>query len=327
MDDVFDVVAVGDVMIDAFLIIQEASKHCRLNESKKEICVDYGGKIVVDRCEFSLGGNACNVAVGLSRLGLKVGLFAEIGDDEFAQKIVNGLANDHVDQRLLIKTPHAASSFAVGINFKDERTLFVDHVEREHNFDYSKAKTRWVYLTSLGKKWTQTYQKALAYIKDNNFKLAFSPGSYQLSGDLEEVYQVLKTTEILFINKEEAKKITSLDKDDIRELFLALEKMGAKTTVITDGRDGVFAMDKDKKIYYLEIYPVEVIERTGAGDAFATAFLAAEILNKDIKEAIRWGTLNSAAVIQKVGAQKGLMAKDKLIEKLTTLPNFLPKEI
>lgn len=74
----FDVVCVGNAKIDAFLSIHEASQHLRLNKDTNELCIKSGEKIAVDKCEFLLGGNAANVAVGLSRLGLKKNTLSNI---------------------------------------------------------------------------------------------------------------------------------------------------------------------------------------------------------------------------------------------------------
>ena len=85
----FDVVCVGNAKIDSFLTLRQANNHIRLIEDTNELCIKFGEKISVDSAAILLGGNAANVSVGLSRLGLNVALLAEIGKDEFAQKIIN----------------------------------------------------------------------------------------------------------------------------------------------------------------------------------------------------------------------------------------------
>ncbi len=76
-----DVLTVGDALIDMYLSVSSADEHCHIDEEKCEICFKRGAKIPVDDCKFLLGGNACNVSVGLSRLGIKSGIAVEIGDD------------------------------------------------------------------------------------------------------------------------------------------------------------------------------------------------------------------------------------------------------
>lgn len=132
----FDVVCVGNAKIDAFLSIHEASQHLRLNKDTNELCIKSGEKIAVDKCEFLLGGNAANVAVGLSRLGLKSSLYAEIGDDELSHKIINTLKKEDVHTENVKRSKDNECSISVIINFKNERTIFSEHIQRLHDFTF-----------------------------------------------------------------------------------------------------------------------------------------------------------------------------------------------
>jgi len=311
-----DIVTVGNATIDAFLKIHEASVHCRLTKEESELCFKNGQKIPVESSEFRLGGNACNVAVGLSRLGFKSALMAEIGDDEFSNKIIKGLTAENVLIDHLQISKDAPTTFAVGIQFKGERTLFVQHGERKHNFDFSSFKTEWVYLTSLGNEWKTPYKRVLELVRRNNLRLAFNPGSYQMDEGFEAIEKAIKVSEILFLNKEEANRLlfgNSVHKHaDSVSLLRALQESGAKIVVITDGKQGTSAIDKDGNIYTQEAKKVDVVEKTGAGDGFASGFLGAILHKKSIEEALEWGSRNSASVIGKVGAQPGLLTKSKI---------------
>ena len=109
----FDVVSVGNAKIDEFLSIHEATQHLRLNKDTNELCIKSGEKITVDKCDFLLGENAANVAVGLSRLGLNSSICVEIGDDEFSQKIIKALTEEKVNIDLLKQSNGQPSSFSV----------------------------------------------------------------------------------------------------------------------------------------------------------------------------------------------------------------------
>lgn len=321
----FDVLAVGDALIDAFLSIHDAQAHCRVDEKTNELCVPYGEKIMLDESEFLLGGNACNVAVGLSRLGSRTALCAEIGDDGFSQKITQGLAKDHVDQSLLIQTPGAQSSFAIGINFKNERTLFVEHVKRKHDFLFPSNRVAWVYLSSLGQEWKQAYEKTHAFVKAEQVKLAFNPGTPQLHEKEDGIANILAITDILFVNKEEGEKILNIknqisnkneEKEYTKELLNKLQELGPKIVVVTDGKRGSYVLDEEKQFYRLGIFDHPVVERTGAGDAYTSGFLSATIHNRSVEEAMRWGTCNAGSVVGKVGAQPGLLSRDEMEKAL-----------
>jgi sugar/nucleoside kinase (ribokinase family) len=123
----------------------------------------------------------------------------------------------------------------------------------------------------------------------------------------------MKKTHVLFVNREEAEKLTSFGESDgkEKELLQALCKLGVKVPVITDGGNGTFAFDGTR---YLRagVLPVDAYERTGAGDAFGSGCLGALIKGKPLEEGLLWGTLNSASVIGYVGPQKGLLREEDM---------------
>ena len=75
-------------------------------------------------------GNAANVAVGLSRLGLSVATYIHYGSDEISQKIVNVLKNEAVGTEFLVQDEEQTSSIGIAINFQGERSLFVHHITK-----------------------------------------------------------------------------------------------------------------------------------------------------------------------------------------------------
>lgn len=314
----FDVVCVGDAKIDTFLTLHEATHNLRFLKETNELCIKFGEKITVDKADVLLGGNAANVGVGTSRLGLKTALVTEIGKDEFAQKIINTLKNENIDISNVLQTEGQQSSFSTIINFKGERTIFSEHVKRLHNFNFEKTSTKWVYLTSLGEDWLGAYHKTVDFVKKTKCRLAFNPGTLQISAGKKSIENVLLITDVLFVNKEEAAKILNFEfqipneLENIKNLLEKLQKLGPKIAVITDGKNGSFAIDTLGNVSKKGIVETQVIEKTGAGDAYSSGFLSALINNKSIDDAMTWGAKNSASVIGKVGAQKGLLYRSDL---------------
>ena len=87
---------------------------------------------------------------------------------------------------------------------------------------------------------------------------------------------VYARTEIFFCNVEEAQKILNVTTRDVKELAQKVMALGPKIAVITDGPAGAYAYD-GTTMFFLKPYPdpKPPLERTGAGDAFAGAFMAA----------------------------------------------------
>lgn len=313
MLDNFDVVCVGNAKIDTFLTLHENS-HLRLAQETNELCIKFGEKIAVDKAELLLGGNAANVSVGTSRLGLKTKIIAEIGKDEFAQKIINSLNKENVDTANVIQTEGQQSSFSTIINYKGERTIFSEHVKRLHDFNFENISTKWIYLTSLGEDWTNAYNKTVDFIKREKCLLAFNPGTLQIKSGKNSISNALLVTNLLFVNKEEAEELLGYQhgQKDIKNLILDLQKLGPKIVAITDGKNGSFAMDNKGNVIEKNIDETEAVEKTGAGDAYSSGFLSALINNLPIEKAMEWGTKNSASVIKKIGATAGLLYKTDL---------------
>ena len=108
-----------------------------------------------------------------------------------------------------------------------------------------------------------------------------------------------------------------------------LHELGPKIVMVTDGVKGAYVYSKDYA-YFMPIYPdiASPYERTGAGDAFASTITAALALGKTIEEAMLWGPINSMSVVQKIGAQEGLLTKEKLLHYLKSAPtNYKPEKI
>lgn len=331
-----DVVCVGDAMVDAFLTIQDASIHCRLNEKDCELCIRYGEKIPVETCCFLLGGIACNVSVGLSRLGLRSTLIAEIGDDEFSAKIIKGLKAERVDTDHIAQTPGASASFAIGINFKGERTLFVEHVKRAHEFAFDGLASQWIYLGGLGRQWKGAYERTLQFVEKQNAKLTFTPGSQQLAEGVDSFIEVLRSTHALFVNLQEAARIMNQESGIrgegrntgfVKESLKKIQTMGPRIVSITDGKNGSFAIDEQGKIYQMPLFPGDPIEKTGAGDAYTSGMVGALVLGLPVPEAMRFGAINAASVVARIGAQDGLLDRETIEVRLKRFPEFVATRI
>lgn len=321
----YDVITVGNVRMDAYMSLHDPKTELHSEgEHKGGVCFRLGSKIIVDRYDFLMGGNAANVAVGASRLGLKATIVAETGDDEFSIKIRNCLAEENIERLFIVQTKNGASNLSVIINFAGDRTVFAEERTLEHDFQLDEAETKWVYLTSLSRAWEEPYKKVLEFVKAQGAKLAFNPGSIQLKEGKDVVHKALQNTEILFMNKEEAelllhnhynKKVENSE-NYIRELCGELQKLGPKKVILTNGKHGSFALEEDSEFLTCSLYEGETVERTGAGDAYASGFLSATIYGVSTKDAMKWGAANAASVVGKIGAEAGLLTKLEIEERL-----------
>ena len=105
--------------------------------------------------------------------------------------------------------------------------------------------------------------------------------------------------------------------------------IGPKTVIVTDGPNGAYAYD-GTNAFFMPPYPdpKPPVERTGAGDAFASTLAVALALGKTLEEALIWAPINSASVVQDIGAQRGLLTQKQLQEWLAKAPaDYKPRKI
>ena len=106
-------------------------------------------------------------------------------------------------------------------------------------------------------------------------------------------------------------------------LAKSIAALGPKVAVITDGPRGAYCYDSHTdKSFFMPSYPdpKPPYERTGAGDAFSSTFTSALALGKSVQEALRWAPINSMSVVQKIGAQEGLLTRPALEQLLAEAP-------
>ena len=316
--DELDLLTIGDASLDAFIFPTESEALCQRNDKDALICFSYGDKIPVRDLEFSIGGNAANNAVGTRRLGIKSAVNLTLGEDDIGNQIVEKLIKEGVNTSYVFRQAGKRSNYSLAINYSGERTIFTYKDEIDYQFPTDLPQSKWFYLTSMGDSFAETYSKVVEFVKQTpDSKLVFNPGSRQVRAGVEAIKNVLAVSYMVYINREEAEKISGFkeSRGKEKELLEKISLLGPKVPVITDGPNGSYAL-YEGKYYKAGVMPVDAYERTGAGDAFGSGCLSALIKGKDITEALLWGTINSASVIGYVGAQRGLLNEQSLTEWL-----------
>ncbi len=158
---------------------------------------------------------------------------------------------------------------------------------------------------------------------------AFQPGVFEIRMGVSSLQAMYERATVFFCNKEEAEEILQKTSDDFKELLTGIRALGPKTAVVTDGIRGAYAMNDDGA-WFMPPYPdpAPPLERTGAGDAFSSTFTVALALGMHVTDALRWAPINSMSVVQRVGAQEGLLTRPQLEEWLSKAPaNYVPQPL
>jgi ribokinase len=322
----YDLLAIGDATLDVFMHLNDASVMCELDNHNCKMCLNYGDKIAVDKVDFIIGGNAANAAVGSKRLGLSSAYLGTIGNDDTGKQIQSVFHKEGVSTEYLTVAEGEASNYSVVLNFQAERTILVHHNPRHYVWNVVHP-PKWAYLTSAGAGFEPLYDKAIDMVRAGNVFLAYNPGTHQLKKGYEFLKPSLAITNILFLNREESSGLLNIQGEvSITELLTGLKNLGPQMVVITDGAKGSFVYD-GKTIYQCGIFNGPVVERTGCGDAYATAFTVAICEGKSISEAMMWGSANSTSVLAYVGPQAGLLTVDGINQMIEKNKDVQPKTL
>ncbi len=318
-----DFVAVGDIVTDAFIQLKDASVNCDVDKDNCKLCMDFGAKLPYEKVTVVPAvGNSPNAAVSAHRLGLKSAIVTNLGDDKNGEEILEQLKKEGVDTQFVSVEEGKKSNYHYVLLYDAERTILIKHHDYEYGLPNFEVPPKWMYFSSVGEDSLPYHHEIAKYIKDNpEVNLAFQPGTFQIklgSDTLKDIYEV---TALFFCNKQEAQSILKNDSDDIKELMKEMRELGPKTVIITDGPKGAFAYD-GVDMWQMPMYPdpAPPTDRTGAGDSFSSTVTSMLALGMTLPEALARGPINSMNVVQHIGAQAGLLSKEKLEEFLKDAP-------
>ncbi|MEK6901204.1 MAG: carbohydrate kinase family protein, partial [Nanoarchaeota archaeon] len=261
----FDLISIGDVTEDVFIQVDHAATlSCDARHNR--VChleFPFGTKVGIKRVDKLLGGNAGNMAIGSSRLGLRSALYAEVGTDSQGELIYRSLKDNNVSTTYFFRNKKEKTNYSVVLYFNDDRTILVHHEKRHYRVP-SLVPSRWVDLPSMAEGNQKIFPSLLRYLARTKAQLGFNPGTFQLSLGLSKLKPVLQRCTFLCVNKEEAQKLLATKSTDVRFLLRKLCETGPELIVITDGEKGTYCYD-GKRYLYCPIYDVPCLERTGAG--------------------------------------------------------------
>lgn len=303
------VLCIGKGTQDVFLRSDEFDPH---KEGKKMFThLPLGLKMEVEDVTFSTGGNATNVAVTLARQGLDTAYMWGLGSDPASQSILNELDHEGVDTSRVIENDKFQAGYSViMIATNGERTI-LNHRgrslgSRSHALKLDDIdKFDWVYPTSLGDDTLTLLREVVDAAEHHGVKVMLNPAGTEFS-DPDKLKGLLDGVDVLCVNKEEMQLLVSGETSE--ELVLhALQYV--PVVIVSDGPKGVVASDGETIVRAGMYEDVPVLDRTGAGDAFASGFLSQWAAGKSLKDSIIFASANSTSVVTKIGAKPGILHK------------------
>ncbi len=313
----YDVVTFGSNTVDYFVYSDSELIEIKApNFNESLLAYPYGSKQLIKEFSKSIGGGGTNTSVAFSRLKLNTGYCGVLGKDTNATEVMKKLRSEKVD--FVGDVIDESTGFSIILDsFEKDRTILTykganNHLKYE-NLDLSKLNTNWFYFSSLVNESFETMKKLFNYSKENNINVAFNPSSYQVDKlKMNEIENV----DYLIFNKEEAESFLNVKKENISSIIDELSKY--VHPVITHGKNGAYTVNEGD-VYHIVPNEIEVVESTGAGDAFASGFIFGRIKGYNILDSLKFGLLNSESVITYKSAKKGLLHYDDIMKKFNEM--------
>lgn len=319
------ILAIGDIFTDAFITLGDETAKIIKEGDMEWLAVPFGRKPPYERVDIVKSvGPSPNVAVSIARLGLNASLMAWVGGDDTGEEAIEYLKTEKVGTDDMVVEADKATSYWYVLCYKADRTMLVKSEKYRYEWHDPKTKPDWIYLAYLGEDSWPLHEGLLDYLQRNpEVKLALQPGTFQFKWGAEKLAGLYGRSEIVLMNREEAMEVTGRPYDSIRNLAEGLHELGPKVVVITDGPNGSY-VSEGGRVLTIPNYPdpVPPLERTGAGDAFSSTFVAAIAAGESVETALAWSPINSMSVVQQVGAQRGLLTHDELLKYLAEAPDY-----
>lgn len=321
----YDIITIGTATQDVFLKSSEF-KYFKDTEHLKKLgfpmgeagCFALGSKIEVGDIKVTYGGGAANAAVTFARQGFRTLSFIRVGRDEIGKSIVDNLKKEGI-KLLVTEDKKRKSAYSVILLLPSgERTILVyrgaaSEFEKTE-IKVTKLNSKWVYIAP-GRIPISTMIWLTEYLKKKGAHIAMNPSGYYVSRGMEKLKPLFKNLDVVILNREEASSLTKVDYSNERAIFRKFDEIIEGIAVMTEGFRGSLVSD-GRYIYRAGVYKEKkLVDRTGAGDAFGSGFVAGLIKTNDIAYALKLGAANATSVVEHIGAQEGILTAKGFREK------------
>ena len=252
------------------------------------------------------GGSAANTIVALSRLDVDTSFVGLVGTDKEGELILEEFVKEGFETE--IRKEEGYTGAAIGfVDAEGERALYIypgvnDRLGMEHIDMELINNARFLHTSSFVH--TKQLELQCELARRIESKLSFSPGMLCFKYGLDDLTELIARSEVLFISASELKSL--MLSEDYEKGATKLLDIGAKNVCVTLGESGSYVANSTGESYLIDAYPTDVVDTTGAGDAFAAGFLYGLLHEKGIYESGKLGNLVASFCIREYGCRKGL---------------------
>ena len=301
-----DVICIGTVTIDLYF------KGDTLTENNDRFELAVGGKYFTEHFYEGLGGGGANVAIGIRKLGMESGLIAKIGNNPFKPVICNKLDESDVRYKDLCQFEDGYTNISsVLLSKTGEKTIVNYRSPHQHiieSADDYKLLTKGtaVYMANLSQVPLKERIAMLKHAKEYHRKTYANLNVTDCRRPIVEIAHFLEHVDVFIINTHEFADIVKTEYESIDFQANIMEKFEpfheGQLVVLTDGKKGSYAYYQGKTFHVPAVKHVEVVDTTGAGDAFTAGFISEYQKTHDIKKSMQKGVEYSVTIIKKLGS-------------------------
>lgn len=311
----FDVITIGTATHDVFLQspLFKGVKDERFPEGKAE-CFGLGSKIEVEKPVFANGGGAINAGVTFARQGFKTAVLCRVGDDYAGEEIGKEFKKEDICF-WKVKDEKLGTGYAtILLSPNGERTILAYRGAAENlnlkEIPFAEFKSRWLYIVPSHID-PAVMEKIFEHCYYQGTQIAMNPSKFYLEKGARNLKPLLDKIKVLIVNREEASLLTGVDFKDEKNIFKKLDELVKGIAVMTDGPRGVWVSDGQKLFQAGVFKEKKIVDRTGAGDAFGSGFVAGLMTKDDIEYAVRLGTANATSVVEEIGAHVSALTRNQ----------------
>lgn len=287
---------------------------------KRYTAIEYSSKLNVSSVKHAPGGSAANVASNLGNMGLSTAYIGKIGDDTMGEMCRNDLAKANVNLEACRFTNEDTTAISVVLitplgkdrsilSYKGaNNTIRPDDVNDD--FLARAMNLQWSSLTS--QQAVETIAKCIDFVKQSGGMIFACPSTSIIKNNNEAAVALVKKSDVLCLNKDELFELTK--QNSILQALRAAIAFGPRIVACTDGGNGSFITD-GSVLVTAGVFKINVIDTTGAGDAFASGFIYSCLKDWDLEHGIKFGSAMAAFECMVKGVREGIPHSERDIEE------------
>lgn len=272
---------------------------------------DYDDNFNCNHYTKYFGGSPANISMNINKLGANSAIYACVGNDSLGNFLVNSLRERNIDTRYISQVDKSTSMVLVSKSTSTPIPIFYRsadfNLEYNEDIDYALKNCKILHFSCWPisqAKSRKTIEKVLEEARKNNIIIGFDPNYHPMIWEeghdgIEYIKNLVSKVDIIKPSEVDAERIFGEDtpENQVKKFI----NLGTKLVIMTLGKDGAIVSD-GTEILKFNTLATEIVDTTGAGDAFWSGFYTGITKSYTLKESLNLGFATSAFKLKHVGA-------------------------